>query len=578
MACWITLSNQEPTPWQVLSIVIPGWLFLIVTKSHLTLWRFAGHRDYALLGIAGTITGITALLRGFHAESAIFIVALTAGALASLRLAWHFSQRMPLLHRDRQQFVQRKSLPPHRVLIIGAGAAGYLVNRDLKLSNPLNISVVGFLDDSTEKQGMLLNGDEILGRVDELATIVRKKKVDEVVIAVPSAGPSVISNWLADCERIGVRARAIPSAVTIVQGTYVHRPGIATMTLLEPSVVLRNESAITDNGVVLVTGGAGYVGSHLVKRLMDAGHRVRVLDRFFYGTRGLTHLKNDPRLEIIEGDIASIRDVGTALRGAEYCIALAALVGDPACALRPDETVFQNYEATKTLVEQCDYYGVKRLVFASSCSVYGATDSEEILLKEKSLLNPVSLYARTRILSEEIIMDRARAVEPVVLRLSTVFGLSPRMRFDLVVNTMTMNAIANGVISVSGGDQWRPNIHCRDAALAFHTAMIADSSKVSRQVFNVGHETLNHTIAEIAGIVAEVTGAEIKTNHNVSDKRNYRVDFSKIRETLNFTPDFSIRDGVSEIANALRKGDFGGDLMNPIYSNVRTLEQLHVGA
>src|SRR5206468_4543200 len=142
-----------------------------------------------------------------------------------------------------------------------------------------------------------------------------------------------------------------------------------------------------------------------------------------------------------------------------------------------------------------NFYGVRRLVFASSCSVYGA--SSHGMLTERSRLNPVSLYARTRVLSENILFDRRGDVEPVVVRLATVFGLSPRMRFDLVVNTLTVRAVVDERISIFGGSQWRPNVHCRDAARAFILALEARAGAVAGEIFNVGGDALNHRISDL---------------------------------------------------------------------------------
>src|SRR5216110_3646785 len=208
---------------------------------------------------------------------------------------------------------------------------------------------------------------------------------------------------------------------------------------------------------------------------------------------GISAIRSHPRLEIVAGDICNLRDVSRAMRDVEGVIGLAAIVGDPACNLDPEETVNLNYASTKILAETCNFYGVRRLVFASSCSVYGA--STQGLLTERSRLHPVSLYARTRVLSENIMFDRRGEVEPVALRLATVFGLSPRMRFDLVVNTLTVRAVVDGKIAIFGGNQWRPNVHCRDAARAFIRALEAPAGLVAGEVFNVGGDDLNHTIA-----------------------------------------------------------------------------------
>jgi nucleoside-diphosphate-sugar epimerase len=252
-------------------------------------------------------------------------------------------------------------------------------------------------------------------------------------------------------------------------------------------------------------------------------------------------------------------------------IALAAIVGDPACNLDPEETINRNYMATKLLVEACNLYGVRRLVFASSCSVYGASDTG--MLTERSRLNPVSLYARTRVLSENCIFDRPGNVEPVVLRLSTVFGLSPRMRFDLVVNTLTVRAVVDKQISVFGGDSWRPNVHCRDAARAFLMAFEAPASAVAGEIFNVGGDTLNHRIKDIASMVLSVVdGAQAVIQDEVVDPRNYRVSFEKIRTRIGFEPEFQVLDGIKEVAAAVQNSPELQRHQEVIFSNVQSLK------
>jgi nucleoside-diphosphate-sugar epimerase len=310
--------------------------------------------------------------------------------------------------------------------------------------------------------------------------------------------------------------------------------------------------------------------------LLKDGYHVRVLDRLDYGRHGIEDLLDDPRFELIVGDICSIRDVSRALRDVEGVLALAAIVGDPACNLDPDETVNLNYAATRILVDACKFYGVPRLVFASSCSVYGASTNGDHLT-ERSRLNPVSLYARTRVLSENILLDRRGDVEPVVLRLATVFGLSPRMRFDLVVNTLTVRAVVDGKIHIFGGGQWRPLAHCRDIARAFVQALQAPAAVVSGEIFNVGGDGLNHQISEIGDIVGDIVpGVEIVRDSTAGDSRNYRVSFEKIRGVLGFEPELSVADGVKEIVCALKADPTLRAYDEYVFHNVHALKESFV--
>lgn len=313
---------------------------------------------------------------------------------------------------------------------------------------------------------------------------------------------------------------------------------------------------------VLLTGGAGFVGSHLTRKLLKRGHRVRLLDSFIYGDAGLGDVKDNPNLEIIEGDICDRRDLRRAMKGARGVIALAALVGDPACELYPRRTMKVNFESTRDTVEECKAAGVERIVFASSCSVYGANGDN--FLYEDSRQNPVSLYARTRIMSEEYLLEQSD-VETVILRLSTVCGVSPRMRFDLMVNTMTAHAYCEGKVNVCGADQWRPHLHVQDAAEAFMTAY--ESPAARGGVFNVGTEEENFTIGEVAEkVAAQVPGTTVEyADDSASDRRSYRVSFDKIRNTLGFRGKRSVDHAISELYELLKSGvvrDFRDDQFN----------------
>lgn len=307
---------------------------------------------------------------------------------------------------------------------------------------------------------------------------------------------------------------------------------------------------------VLVTGGAGYVGAHLTRRLLDEGFGVRVLDSFLYGKQGLDGLFGHPALEVVTGDICDTGALARAVREVDAVVALAALVGDAACDIRPDHATRVNYESTRQMLDACREAGVGRLVFASSCSVYGANGSE--LLDEESALNPVSLYARTRLESEALLLA-APDVEAFVLRLATVCGTSPRMRFDLMVNTMTATAFTRRTIRVSGGAQWRPHVHVRDAAEAFFTAVTAPGA--ARGVYNVGCEEQNFTIGEVARKVADhLPGVALEDQGGNGDGRSYRVSFERIRSSLGFRPKRTVDDAIEEVTGLLASGrvaDFG---------------------
>lgn len=302
--------------------------------------------------------------------------------------------------------------------------------------------------------------------------------------------------------------------------------------------------------LVLVTGGAGYVGSHLTRKLLARGHRVRVLDSYVYGNHGLGELADEPNLELLNGDICDDRDLARAVEGATAVVALAAIVGDAACDLNPGRTMAINYESTRQILHASRAARVRRMVFASSCSVYGANGTE--LLHEGSHLNPVSLYARTRIMSEEMLLAQ-QDVDVIILRLATVCGVSPRMRFDLMVNTMTACATAQGAVRVSGAKQWRPHVHVQDAAEAFLRAVEAPAT--AEKIFNVGSEAQNFTVGEIAERVAQhYPNTHIEYAPNGHDLRSYRVNFDRIRTVLGFQAQRTVDDAIAEVGGLLASG------------------------
>lgn len=317
--------------------------------------------------------------------------------------------------------------------------------------------------------------------------------------------------------------------------------------------------------LVLVTGGAGYVGSHLTRKLLARGHRVRVLDNFLYGQHGLDEI-DDPNLELQTGDICDPGALAKAVEGARAVVALAAIVGDAACDLEPARTMAINFESTRQTLDACRAARVERLVFASSCSVYGANGSD--LIHEQSQLNPVSLYARTRIMSEELLLAQ-HDVDVLILRLATVCGVSPRMRFDLMVNTMTACAAAQGTIRVSGAKQWRPHLHVQDAAEAFLLAVETPATR--EKIFNVGSDHQNYTVGEIAERVAQHRpGTKIEYAPNGHDLRSYRVTFDRIRTTLGFQGKRTVDDAIVEVDNLMHSGQVA-DFRHDQFHNAKWL-------
>ncbi|HEY0394268.1 MAG TPA: NAD(P)-dependent oxidoreductase [Candidatus Elarobacter sp.] len=327
--------------------------------------------------------------------------------------------------------------------------------------------------------------------------------------------------------------------------------------------------AVNDRGPVLVIGGAGYIGTHAVEQLLAGGHAVRVLDRLMYGDGTLRDFEGNPRFEFIEGDAADISKLTVAMRGASAVVHLAGLVGDPACAVDPDFTRHTNIVVTRMVRTVAASMGVRRFVFASSCSVYGVSDDP---VSELSALNPVSLYAQTKIDSErELLTNVPDGFYTTVLRFATVFGHSRRARFDLVGNLFTAQAVNDGLITVIGPHQWRPFVHVRDLGRAIAAVISADAAIVQNQVFNVGDERLNTTILQLAetvkSVVEELRPVSITVTENPDDLRNYAVSFEKIRAILGFRAEVTLEQGIREMVRHHRAGTYQ-DYHREAYSNV----------
>jgi nucleoside-diphosphate-sugar epimerase len=325
-----------------------------------------------------------------------------------------------------------------------------------------------------------------------------------------------------------------------------------------------------DDELILVVGGAGYIGSIVCRKLLAAGHKVRILDCLLYGDFPIQDLLSNPNFELLVGDCRNIQNVVSAMKGVKSVIHLAAIVGDPACEQDRQTAREVNYAATRMLIEIAKGYGIERFVFASSCSVYGASD---FLMDEKSLAGPVSFYGQTKVDSEKALLEsRTPDFHPIVLRLATVFGNGDRPRFDLVVNLLTAQAYKDGTITIFNGQQWRPFIHVRDVAEGVMTVLKAPLSTVSGQIFNLGDSQLNYTLTEIAHKIQTAFPKSQVVYVENADRRNYRVSFDKIAN-LEFHCTFTLDDGIAELKNALEAGLIL-DYTDTRYHNQRFLEEL----
>ena len=307
-----------------------------------------------------------------------------------------------------------------------------------------------------------------------------------------------------------------------------------------------------EDAPILIIGGAGYIGSMLCRKLLEDGERVRVLDSLVYGDFAIKELLGHPRFELIKGDCRNIQSVVSAIQGVKAIADLAAIVGDPACEQDKQGALEINYASTRMLIEIAKGHNIDRFVFASSCSVYGATDE---LMDEHSPVLPISLYGETKIESERALLEAASEdFHPVILRLATVFGHGYRPRFDLLVNLLSARAAQEGVITIYNQHQWRPFIHVWDVARGFAAALTAPREKVSGQIFNLGDNNMNFTLE---GVVAEVKHAFPKTKvEHVSnaDRRTYRVDFTKIRDIIGYQCTISLREGIAELKKSILDG------------------------
>jgi nucleoside-diphosphate-sugar epimerase len=318
--------------------------------------------------------------------------------------------------------------------------------------------------------------------------------------------------------------------------------------------------------LVLVTGGAGYVGSVVVDELLERGYRVRALDALLHGSvPALLQSWGDSRFEFIKADV---RDAGSrrdALIGVDSVVHLAAIVGDPACARQPDIAHQVNLEATKMLLQDARAEGAERFVFASTCSNYGKMENGK-LADEDVDLAPVSLYAETKVAAERSVLDNGLPCA-TCLRFATVYGTSPRMRFDLTVNEFTRDLALKNHLVIFGEQFWRPYIHVRDAARAIAEVLDAPRDAVAGEVFNVGNTEENYRKLDLVELLRKrFPDGQVDFVHRDEDPRDYRVSFEKFRGRVGFETHRSVADGIDEVLGLLRSGLLD-DPYAPAYRN-----------
>lgn len=329
----------------------------------------------------------------------------------------------------------------------------------------------------------------------------------------------------------------------------------------EKAEASRFASEYPDGRKVLVVGGAGYIGGSLCADLLDRGVAVRCLDALLYGNRRVVEpLERRRGFEFMAGDLCDKAVLERAFDGATDVVILAGLVGDPITKKFPEASKTINEDGIQRLIQSLAKRRLNKAVFVSTCSNYGLIQGD-VLASETHELKPLSLYAKAKVAAEEAVLSlKGRTGStPVILRFATAFGLAPRMRFDLTVNEFARELALGNTLVVYDADTWRPYCHVRDFCRLIRRVLSAPRERVAFETFNAGGEANNFTkrgIVELAQKHAQAGRVEYK-DHG-SDPRNYKVDFSKVRNALHFEPLWSVDDGVKEVVAAVRAGRFDG--------------------
>jgi nucleoside-diphosphate-sugar epimerase len=322
---------------------------------------------------------------------------------------------------------------------------------------------------------------------------------------------------------------------------------------------------------VLVTGGAGYVGSRLVPKLLAAGYAVNVLDLYLFGAAVLDGVRGDPTLTEVKGDLRDPQAVARALEGCDAVIHLACISNDPSFELDPALGRSINYDAFRPLVRAARQAGVRRFIYASSSSVYGLKSEPNVT--EDMPLEPLTDYSKYKALCEDVLNEeRANGFATLILRPATVCGYAPRLRLDLTVNILTNHAVNNGKIRVFGGSQLRPNIHIEDMTDLYLACVAMPDTRIDGKVFNAGYE--NRSVMDIAEMVRDVVGSSVGlTVERTDDLRSYHISSARIEQELGFRPKHTIPLAIEGLAGAFAGGNVPDAMTDPRYYNIRTMQE-----